>query len=80
MRVDPHNRPLLGFSHRGKTYMDICHPFGLRTSAHFMQRTSEAILYIYGQQGYYSRPYLDDFGGAEATEQRARRHCPPYRI
>ena len=33
-----------------------------------MQRTSEAVCYIHGKKGFISRPYLDDFGGAEATK------------
>ena len=72
LRVDPADWPLLGFHHNGKWYMDICPPFGLRTSALFMQRTSEAICYMHGRAGYLSRPYLDDFGGAEPSYDRAR--------
>ena len=71
LRVDPTDWPLLGFKHRDRVYMDLCPPFGLRTSALFMQRTSEAITYIHGKAGYYTRPYLDDFGGAESSEGRA---------
>ena len=73
LRVDPGDWPLLGFMHDGAFYMDICPPFGLKTSALCMQRTSEAISYIHGKQGFYSRPYLDDFGGAELSKQRAER-------
>ena len=73
LRVDPLDWPLLGFMHRGKVFLDVCPPFGLKTSAMCMQRTSEAICYIHGQRGYYSRAYLDDFGGGEASEQRALR-------
>ena len=51
LRVDPTDWPLLGFQHDGKWYMDLCPPFGLRTSALFMQRTSEAISFIHGTQG-----------------------------
>ena len=67
LRVDPGDWPILGFQHGGNIYMDLCPPFGLRTSAMFMQRTSEAISHIHAIKGYHSRPYLDDFGGAEAT-------------
>ena len=67
LRVDPTDWPLLGFRHGGMYYMDLCPPFGLRTSALFMQRTSEAICHIHAKAGYRSRPYLDDFGGAEST-------------
>ena len=72
LRVDPHDWPLLGFRWGGRWYMDICPPFGLRTSALFMQRTSEAICYIHRRAGYVSRPYLDDFGGAERTSSEAQ--------
>ena len=71
LRVDPVDWPLLGFSHNGRFYMDLCPPFGLRTSALFMQRTSEVISFIHQKAGFRSRPYLDDFGGAEKTSSRA---------
>ena len=73
LRVDPGDWPLLGFVHDGKYYVDVCPPFGLRTSAMCMQRTTEAISWMHRQLGYISRPYLDDFGGAEPTEQQADR-------
>ena len=63
LRVDPIDWPLLGFQYAGMWFMDMCPPFGLRSSAMCMQRTSEAICYLHGQAGFYSRPYLDDFGG-----------------
>ena len=63
LRVDPTDWPLLGFQHKGRYFMDLCPPFGLRSSAMCMQRTTEAISYIHGQQGFLSKPYLDDFGG-----------------
>ena len=71
LRVDPLDWPLLGFIHEGRWFMDICPTFGLRTSALFMQRTSEAICYIHAKAGFYSRPYLVDFGGAERTQAEA---------
>ena len=73
LRVDPGEWPLLGFTHQGKYFFDLCPPFGLRTSALCMQRTSEAISWIHGRRGYLSRPYLDDFGGAERTIRRAEK-------
>ena len=51
LRVDPMDWPLLGLRYNGKYYVDICPPFGLRTSSLFMQRTSEAITYIHGTLG-----------------------------
>ena len=73
LRVDPLDWPILGFMHRGKIYLDICPPFGLKSAAMCMQRTSEAICFIHSKKGYRSRPYLDDFGGAETYEQEAGR-------
>ena len=72
LRVDPSDWPLLGFTHQGEYYFDICPPFGLRTSALCMQRTAEGISWIHRQRGYVSRPYLDDFGGAEGSLHRAQ--------
>ena len=71
LRVDPVDWPLLGLQHQGKIYLDVCPPFGLKSSAMCMQRTTEAISYIHAKKGYSSRPYLDDFGGAEASEGEA---------
>ena len=71
LRVDPWDWTLLGFMNGGQSYMDICPPFGLRSSAMFMQRTSQAICHIHARRGFLSRAYLDDFGGAEASKQQA---------
>ena len=71
LRVDPWDWTLLGFMNGGRCYMDICPPFGLRSSAMFMQRTSQAICYVHGRRGFISRAYLDDFGGTEPSESRA---------
>ena len=71
LRVDPWDWPLLGFKHHDRYFMDICPPFGLRTSAMFMQRTSQAICFIHQRRGFLSRAYLDDFGGAERSHDQA---------
>ena len=71
LRVDPLDWPLLGFMHEGSIYLDICPPFGLKSAAMCMQRTSEAICFVHGKHGFTSRPYLDDFGGAESAHQVA---------
>ena len=72
LRVDPLDWPFLGFQHKGEYFLDICPPFGLRSSAMCMQRMSEAITFIHDARGFYSKAYLDDFGGAEATQGRAK--------
>ena len=65
LRVDPYDWPLLGFVHDEKFYIDICPPFGLRSAAMMMQRTSQAVSYIHKLKGFESFPYIDDFGGGE---------------
>ena len=69
LRVDPLDWPFLGFRHGGWWYLDICPPFGLRSSAMCMQRTAEAVCFIHGRAGFYSRPYLDDFGGGRGVAE-----------
>ena len=71
LRVDPLDWPLLSFVHEDKCFMDICPPFGLRSSAMAMQRVSQAIVHLHGRRGFVSRAYIDDFGGAEPEEERA---------
>ena len=56
---------LLAFAHRDRFYLDICPPFGLRSSAMMMVRATSAITYIHKLKGYESIAYIDDFGGAE---------------
>ena len=73
LRVDPSDWPLLGFTHNGRVFMDICPPFGLRTSAMFMQRTTQAVCFIHARRGYLSRAYLEDFDGTEAAREHASR-------
>ena len=73
LRVDPSDWGLLAFQHRGAFYLDICPPFGLRSSAMMMVRTTAAITQIHKARGYESAAYIDDFGGGEATESEAKK-------
>ena len=72
LRVDPCDWHLLGFRHKEQFYLDICPPFGMRSSAMCMQRTAEAIVFIHARRGFYSKAYLDDFGGAEEAKGAAK--------
>ena len=65
LRLDPLDWPLMSIQHQGQYYMDMCPPFGLRTAALMMERTTMAVSYIHGMYGFLTRPYIDDFGGAE---------------
>ena len=72
LRVDPLDWPYLSFRHTSGHFMDICPPFGLRSSAMAMQRVSQAIVHIHAKRGYVSRAYIDDFGGVETAQPRAQ--------
>ena len=71
LRVDPLDWPLLSFRHGSMCFMDICPPFGLRSSAMAMQRVSQAIVHLHGRRGFLSCAYIDDFGGVEGNKPRA---------
>ena len=71
LRVDPLDWPVLSFQHEAKCYMDICPPFGLRSSAMAMQRVSEALVHLHARRGFVSIAYINDFGGAEKNEHEA---------
>ena len=59
------------YRHEDRCFMDICPPFGLRSSAMAMQRVSQAIVHLHAQRGFVSRAYIDDFGGAEPARDKA---------
>ena len=65
LRLDPLDWPLMCIQHDRQFYLDLCPPFGLRTAAMMMERTTMAVCYIHGLHGFTSKPYIDDFGGAE---------------
>ena len=75
MRVDPLDWPLLGFSQNNDFFLDLCPPFGLRTSAFMMERLSMGVAYIHERNGFIAFPYIDDFGGAESSMWRATDAC-----
>ena len=73
LRLDPLDWPIMTISHRGEFFMDVCPPFGLRTAAMMMQRTSLAACHIHGKCGFSSKPYIDDFGGAHLLYEESGR-------
>lgn len=66
LRVDPLTTPLLGMKVDGKYYVDLCPPFGCRTSSAACQRVSNALTYLMGKKQYFTLAYLDDYAGCEA--------------
>ena len=71
LRLDPLDWPIMSICHRDRFFMDVCPPFGLRTAALMMERTTLAACYIHQLYGFTTKPYIDDFGGAELEYKRA---------
>lgn len=70
-RLDPLDVPLMGFAFDKLFYLDLCPPFGCRSSSAACQRTSNALTYLMGLAGFPTLAYLDDFAGAHATLEQA---------
>lgn len=71
LRLDPLDVPLMGFKFKDLFYLDLCPPFGCRSSSSACQRCSNAVIYILAQAGVHALAYLDDFAGAQPTRQEA---------
>ena len=65
LRLDPLDWPIMSIRHSGNIYMDLCPPFGLRTAAMMMERTTMTDCYTHDLYGYLSKAYVDDFGAAD---------------
>ena len=75
LHLDPLDWPLMSIKHEEKIYLDVCPPFGLRTSAMMMERTTMVASYFHGLYGFLSRPYIDDFGDSESESEVAYDAC-----
>lgn len=58
LRADPLDTPLLDMAINGKIYLDLCPPFGCRSSAALCQRVANALTYMMGEMGYTIISYL----------------------
>ena len=67
LRSDPLDYPLMGISHRGSTYIDVCPSFGCRGSAAAQQRVARAVCHLMEKSGHQCLAYVDDFCGAAST-------------
>lgn len=72
LRIDPLAYPLLGIRHNNMFYIDICPSFGCRVSGACQQRVSEALCHIMHMDSHQVPAYVDDFGGVNATRDRAQ--------
>ena len=71
LRSDPLDYPLMGISHKGSIYLDVCPSFGCRGSSAAQQRVSRAVCFLMQQQGHTVLAYVDDFCGVAPTLQEA---------
>lgn len=72
-RVDPLDTPFLGMMVNGHYYLDLCPPFGCRSSAAICQRVANAMVYIMQKKNCYAIAYLDDYAGADHAKEEAER-------
>lgn len=71
LRIDPLDTPLLAIQLEGETYLDLCPPFGCRTSAALCQRVANAVVYILGKEKHQILAYLDDYAACHSTLHKA---------
>lgn len=71
LRVDPLDTPLLAIKLNNNIYLDLCPPFGCRTSAALCQRVANAIVYILGKENHQILAYWDDYAACHPTLEQA---------
>lgn len=59
--VHPDDRPLLGMRWKGKLYIDMALPFGLRSAPKIFNAVADAVEWILVQRGVEVVHYLDDY-------------------
>lgn len=71
LRSDPLDWPLLGIQWNAHTYIDISIPFGIRWGAMACHRTTSAVCWLMNKCGHDLLNYIDDFAGAELSQEDA---------
>ncbi|CAG2203365.1 unnamed protein product [Mytilus edulis] len=66
--IDPGDINFVGFHWKNHIFVDRVLSMGLRSSAHICQRVTSSVVYMMKQSGYSLLNYLDDFAGAEKSE------------
>ena len=67
LRCDPLDYPLMGITHAGAFFTDICPSFGCRGSSMSQQRVSDAVCYLMSTENFKTLAYVDDFCGIQQT-------------
>ena len=63
--ANPISIPMLGYKWKGLYYFDTVMMMGCRIAPYVCQCTTDMIVYIHTQAGYYAVNYVDDFLGVE---------------
>lgn len=72
LRADPLDAPLLGMRVGKDIYIDLCPPFGCRSSAAICQKMANALVYIMNKKVFDLLAYLDDFGACFSSKKEAQ--------
>ncbi len=70
LRLDFLELPLFTVQWEGLYYTDVAPAFGLRTSAVYCQRTTEAVCHFLAAEDQPVVPFIDDFAGATISDYR----------
>lgn len=79
LRVDPLDTPLLGMKVGHDYYLDLCPPFGCKTSSAACQRLSNAVTYLLARAGHFALAYLDDYAGCAPAKSTAQHSYDEFR-
>lgn len=71
LRADPLDTPLMGVKVDDNVYLDLCPPFGRKSSAAICQRVANAVIFMLGAEDHFAVAYLDDYAGCDATPEKA---------
>lgn len=71
LRVDPIDTPFLGIRFNGQYFLDLCPPFGCKSSSAACQRVSNALAYLMASDGHFLLAYLDDYAGCDSSYDNA---------
>lgn len=71
LRADPLDTQFLGMKVGQDIYIELCPPFGCRSSAAICQKMANALVWMMAKKGYHLLAYLDDFGACFASKLQA---------
>lgn len=79
LRIDPIDTPFLAICFNNQYYLDLCPPFGCKTSSAACQRMSNALAYLMASDGHFILSYLDDYAGCHGKLQQAQQSFQAFK-